>query len=108
MKATLFAVILSFFVISVSTEVMSQEVKTIAPPPLEEPIVKKINLNNATVQELSGSFKGIGKKRAEAIVSYRVEHGGYKSVEDLAQVRGLGKSFVDSHLPQLQSVFSVE
>ncbi len=108
MKATLFAVILSFFVISVSTEVMSQEVKPIAPPPLQEQVVKKINLNTATAQELTGSFKGIGKKRAEAIVNYRVEHGEYKSVEDLAQVRGLGKSFVDGHLTQLQSVFSVE
>lgn len=108
MKATLFAVVLSFFVISLSTEAMAQDVKTVVSPPVEQQSVKKINLNNATVQELTGSFKGIGKKRAEAIVSYRDEHGEYKSVEDLAHVRGLGQAFVNSHLVQLQTVFSVE
>lgn len=108
MKATMFAVVLSFFIISLSTQAIAQDIKTIAPPPMTEPALKKISINKATAQELNGSFKGIGKKRAEAIVSYRDAHGGYHSVEDLAQVRGLGKAFVESHLSQLQTVFSVE
>lgn len=107
MKATLFAVVLSFFAVSLSTQAMAQDAKTTAPPSVTEQALKKINLNNATVRELTGSFKGIGKKRAEAIVSYRDTQGGFKSIEDLAQVRGLGKTFVDSHLSQLRDVFSV-
>ena len=108
MKATLFAVVLSFFVVSLSTQAIAQEAKPSVSPPPTESVLSKISLNQATVQELTGSFKGIGKKRAEAIVSYRDEHGGYKSIEDLAQVRGLGKTFVNTHLAQLQEVFSVE
>lgn len=109
MKAAMFAgVFLSFFIVSLPTQVIAQDTKILAPPPLTEPILKKISINKATVQELTGSFKGIGKKRAETIVSYRETHGEYKSIEDLAQVRGLGKTFVESHLTQLQAVFSVE
>ena len=108
MKATMFAVVLSFFVVSLSSQVIAQDAKTIPAPPVTEQELKKISLNKASIQELTGSFKCIGKKRAEAIVSYRDAHGAFKSIEDLAQVRGLGKAFVDSHLPQLQGVFSVE
>ena len=111
MKATLFAAVLSFSVVSLSTyastQAIAQDVKITAPPVMSQ-VIKKINLNTASVQELTGSFKGVGKKRAEAIVSYREAHGGFKSIEDLAQVRGLGKTFVESHLAQLQDVFSVE
>ena len=107
MKATLFAALLSVFVVSLSTQAIAQDTK-IATAPITEQVIKKINLNKATVQELTGSFKGIGKKRAEAIVTYREANGGFKSIEELAKVRGLGQSFVDSHLAQLQAVFAVE
>ncbi len=106
MKVTMFAVVLSFFVVSLSTQAIALDAKTTLPPVVEQ-VLLKINLNKATLQELTGSFKGIGKKRAEAIVSYREANGGFKSVEDLAKVRGLGQSFVDSHLAQLQGVFVV-
>ena len=106
MKATLFAVILSLFVISFPAQAVVKNVKPVTPPPTEQTI--KINLNKADVQTLTQSFKGIGQKRAEAIVSYRETHGGFKSVEELAQVRGLGKLFVKDHLTNLQEVFAVE
>ena len=105
MKATLFAVLLSCLVVSLPLQ--AQEVKT-PPVTVVEQSVKKINLNTADAQALTGSFKGIGKKRAEAIVAFRETHGGFKAVADLSQVRGLGQSFVNSHLEQLQGVFSVE
>jgi len=106
MKATLFAVVLSLFVVSFSA-VAEVEGVSETPPPVEQ-IPSKINLNKADVQTLTQSFKGIGKKRAEAIVAYREKNGAFKSVGALAEVRGLGKSFVNSHLDQLQSVFVVE
>ena len=107
MKATLFAVVLSLFVISFPALADVNIVQPITPPPTEQTL-HKINLNKADVQTLTQSFKGIGQKRAEAIVSYRETHGGFKSVEELAQVRGLGKQFVTVHLAQLQEVFAVE
>ncbi len=102
MKATLFAVVLSLFVISLPVFAVPHIVT-----PTTQYVIK-INLNKADVRALTKSFKGIGKKRAEAIVSYREKYGGFKSVAELASIRGLGKSFVRRNLSQLQEVFTVE
>lgn len=48
-----------------------------------------INLNTATEQELEG-ISGIGPAKAKAIVEYRKANGGFKSVDDLKKVNGIG------------------
>ncbi|WP_419420610.1 ComEA family DNA-binding protein [Legionella sp. D16C41] len=68
----------------------------------------QINLNKADLKTLTKSFKGIGVKRAEAIVKYRQEHGKFKSVSELAKVPGFGQKFVTSHLDELQKNFQVK
>jgi competence protein ComEA len=68
-------------------------------------ITQKINLNTADANALMHSIKGIGAKRAEAIVLYRKTHGLFKSIDDLALVRGLGKTFVKSHNKELHDLF---
>lgn len=74
---------------------------------IQIPAAQKINLNSADVATLTHAFKGIGKKRAEAIVHYREEQGQFKSVEDLAYVRGLGALFVKRNLALLETIFIV-
>ena len=59
-----------------------------------------ININTAD-KELLMSINGIGEKRAEAIIAYREEHGPYKSVDQLAEIKGLGQVFIDSNREQL-------
>lgn len=71
-------------------------------------VVKKIDLNTATASMLSNSIKGIGKKRAEAIVSYREAHGAFHEVAELSAVKGLGKTFVNKHLDELKNLFTVK
>jgi len=53
-----------------------------------------VNLNTATAAQLE-SLPGIGKSTAERILEYREKNGGFKKVEDLMNVRGIGeKSFL--------------
>ncbi len=69
-------------------------------------IHKKINLNTASVEELTHAIKGIGHKRALAIIQYRQKHGVFKTITDLASVRGIGLRFVQTHRSDLDAVFS--
>ena len=53
-----------------------------------------INLNTASVAQLE-TLPGVGKSTAERILEYRQKNGGFKKVEDLMNVRGIGeKSFL--------------
>lgn len=62
----------------------------------------KVSINNATAEELSKALKGVGLKKAQAIVSYREEYGPFKSVEDLKQVPGMGGKLVERNLVNLK------
>lgn len=48
----------------------------------------KVNINTADIAGLM-TLEGIGKTRAEAIISYRESHGGFSAAEDLMQVEGI-------------------
>ena len=54
-----------------------------------------VNINTATLEELQ-TIKGIGKKKAEAILQYRKEHGSFRTKEDLLQVKGIGKKALEA------------
>lgn len=53
-----------------------------------------VDINTATVAQLE-SVNGIGPKKAEAIVEYRKKNGPFKSVDDLENVKGLGKASIE-------------
>ncbi len=48
-----------------------------------------INLNSATAEQLD-TLDGVGPATAQKILEYRTQHGGFASVDDLAQVSGIG------------------
>ncbi len=54
-----------------------------------------VNINTADAPALAAAIKGVGTKKAEAIVEYRKVHGPFKSVDELALVDGIGKTTVE-------------
>ena len=53
-----------------------------------------VNLNTASVSEIA-TLPGVGPKAAERIVAYRQKNGGFKKIEELMNVKGIGeKSFL--------------
>jgi competence protein ComEA len=73
-----------------------------AKPAQEEEESVKVSINSATAEALSKALKGVGLKKAQAIVSYREEYGPFKSVEDLKQVPGMGGKLVERNLVNLK------
>lgn len=52
---------------------------------------RKININTATTQQLSDELDGIGIVMANRIVAYREQNGGFKNIEQLKEVSGIGE-----------------
>ena len=63
--------------------------------------VKKININTATVDELSQHSYLRNKKINVIIVNYRTQHGAYQSIEDLKKVRVLDQKVIEKIGPYL-------
>ncbi len=57
--------------------------------PVELVVEGPLNINTATAEELE-ELPGIGPELARRIIAYREEHGPFKSVEDLLNVKGIG------------------
>ncbi len=61
---------------------------------------QQININTADVVTLA-DLNGIGQSKAEAIIAYRDAHGPFTSLEDLANVRGIGSKTVTKNADRL-------
>jgi competence protein ComEA len=57
----------------------------------------QVNINTADANTLSTELSGIGQSKAEAIVAYREQHGPYKQVEDLTNVKGIGIATIEKN-----------
>lgn len=56
-----------------------------------------VNINTADAAALDAAMQGVGPKSAAAIVAYRTKHGPFKSVDDLANVKGIGPKAVEKN-----------
>jgi competence protein ComEA len=53
-----------------------------------------VNINTADAETLARELKGVGLKRAQAIIEYRQKHGPFKTVDELALVKGIGPAAI--------------
>jgi len=65
-----------------------------------------VDINTANAEEISKALEGIGLKKAEAIVAYRTQNGKFKSVNDLAAVKGIGEKTVEKNRQNLTVTMS--
>ena len=56
----------------------------------------KVNLNTASINELT-ALKGIGEKKAQAIVDFREKQGKFTTVDQLADVSGIGPATLEAN-----------
>ena len=90
MSRALLATVIALFVVT-SGDVVSAQ-KTAGKPAAAAPAV--VNLNTATATQIA-TLPGVGEKAAQRIIEYREKNGGFKKIEELMNVKGIGeKSFL--------------
>lgn len=57
-----------------------------------------VNVNTANIEQLQ-QLPGVGETRARAIVEVRKEKGGFRSVDELTAVRGVGEALLEKLRP---------
>lgn len=62
--------------------------------------VAQVDINSASEEELSQLIQ-VGPKKAQEIIRYREANGPFKNVDDLAQVKGIGKSTIEKNRTRL-------
>lgn len=62
----------------------------------------KVDLNGADAPTLQRELAGIGEAKAKAIVAYRESNGPFSSVDELLEVKGIGKAILDKNREKLE------
>ena len=75
---------------TISTQRQAAEPVTPEPPEPEGPV----DVNAAGAEELQ-RLTGIGPALAQRIIDYREEHGPFRTVEDLLEVKGIGEATLE-------------
>ncbi|MCH7894688.1 MAG: helix-hairpin-helix domain-containing protein [Proteobacteria bacterium] len=56
-----------------------------------------VNINTADAETLARELNGVGISKAALIVAYRDSHGAFKTADDLAKVKGIGKATIEKN-----------
>ena len=86
MRSVAIVLMVLAFTVAVDAARQSTERPSAGKPAMASPI----NLNTATAMQLE-SLPGIGARTAERIVEYRTKNGGFKKIEELMNVQGVGE-----------------
>ncbi|MBV7479905.1 helix-hairpin-helix domain-containing protein [Pseudomonas sp. PDM31] len=62
----------------------------------------KVDLNSADAPTLQRELAGVGEEKAKAIVAYRESNGAFASVDELLEVKGIGKAILDRNRDRIE------
>ena len=65
-------------------------------------LAEEVNVNTADAQTIADNLKGVGLKKAEAIVAWRTENGKFTDLAALEQVKGIGQKTVEKNKENIQ------
>ena len=90
------------YYLSRPTQQSSSKVTTSSNSKMNSSVVQgdKISLNQANVQQLQ-NLNGVGEKKAQAIIEYRQKNGGFKTVDELVNVKGIGPKLLEKNKARL-------
>lgn len=72
----------------------------VSAPVLSEPL----DINTADAETLASTINGVGERKALAIIQYREVNGPFSSVDDLANIKGIGMKTVENNRGNLTVV----
>ena len=109
MRRSVFSSLLFALLTSLSAaSIAAPSAKPEAPQPLaaqlsasEQP-TPKVNLNAADAETLRRDLFGIGAAKAKAIIAYRESNGSFTAVDELLEVKGIGKSLLEKNRDRLE------
>ena len=86
--------VLGILCLSLLTVSLTAQEKAATPKAAAPTAAAPLNLNTATAAQIA-TLPGIGPKAAQRIVEYRTKNNGFKKIEELMNVKGIGeKSFL--------------
>jgi len=95
--ALLVAVLLVSFVLPGIAQANSTSIQPVAEASLTIEAISTVNVNTATAEQISSALKGIGLKKAQAIIEWRESNGGFAYIEQLLAVKGIGEKILSDN-----------
>ena len=62
---------------------------------------ESININTADKETLMNAIKGVGEKKADAIIAYREINGNFKSIDELTNIKGIDAGIIEKNKDKL-------
>ncbi len=99
-----------FFALLTSVSIATHAAPAVGPETASPPVVamtagsqsSTVDLNTADAATLQRELTGIGEAKANAIVAYREGNGPFASIDELLEVKGIGKAILDKNRERLR------
>jgi competence protein ComEA len=76
----------------ITTPVFAEDTST-----AQEAVILYVDINTDSAEKMADLLKGVGLKKAQAIVEYRTQNGAFSAPEDLLNVSGIGPSTLEKN-----------